>query len=261
MGYERTLHTERNTSKFKTIQRKIFNKKITGFLVNGQETKLYLESLGVPSKKIHIGGMSADANFLRNGIASMNIDKRKIFRNEYQSFKDGLIFLFVGQIVERKGVKPLLAAWQKHTHQHPKDVLLLVGSGNLLNECKAEYSNVKSIKLLGRVNYTEIYKYYAIADVFINPTIEDNWSLVVPEAMACGLPVTTSIYNGCHIELVHKGENGITFDTYREETLIAALDYFHHQDLKIMGENSIKLEKKFSTENCAQRVFKALTQI
>ena len=123
------------------------------------------------------------------------------------------------------------------------------------------YSNVKSIKLLGRVNYTEIYKYYAIADVFINPTIEDNWSLVVPEAMACGLPVTTSIYNGCHIELVHKGENGITFDTYREETLIAALDYFHHQDLKIMGENSIKLEKKFSTENCAQRVFKALTQI
>lgn len=31
MGYERTLHTERNTGKLKTLQRKIFNKKITGF--------------------------------------------------------------------------------------------------------------------------------------------------------------------------------------------------------------------------------------
>ena len=90
---------------------------------------------------------------------------------------------------------------------------------------------------------------------FILPTIEDNWSLVVPEAMACGLPIATSIYNGCHPELVHKDENGITFDPYKEETLISALDYFHHQDLKAMGEKSIELEKQFNTENCARRVY------
>lgn len=32
----------------------------------------------------------------------------------------------------------------------------------------------------GRVQYDEIHKYYAIADVYILPTVEDNWSLVVP---------------------------------------------------------------------------------
>ena len=134
-----------------------------------------------------------------------------------------------------------------------------MGSGNQPDECKTEYVNERSIKLLGRVDYTEIYKYYAIADVFINPTIEDNWSLVIPEAMACGLPVTTSIYNGCHTELVKEGKNGITFDTFDQASIIRALDYFHHQDLVEMGKCSVELEKEFDTEHCAYRVYKALT--
>lgn len=69
------------------------------------------------------------------------------------------------------------------------------------------------------------------------PTIEDNWSLVIPEAMACGLPVATSIYNGCYPELVKKDINGYVFDTYKQETILDALDYFHHVDLIEFGKN------------------------
>ncbi len=260
MGYERTLHTERNTNRLKIWQRKLFNLFFSGFLVNGQETKKYLESLGVSTSKIHIGGMSADANFLRNAITSMSIEEKKLFKTKYQKNETGLIFLFVGQIVERKGVGLLLQAWRKHHKNHPDDKLLLVGSGNQLNEFRSKYANESSIYLLGKVEYEIVYKFYAIADIFILPTIEDNWSLVVPEAMACGLPIATSIYNGCHPELVHKDENGITFDPYKEDTLISALDYFHHQDLKAMGEKSIELEKQFNTENCARRVYEALNK-
>ena len=111
------------------------------------------------------------------------------------------------------------------------------------------------------INYSEIYKFYLVSDIFILPTLQDNWSLVVPEAMACGLPEATSIYNGCHPELVHKDENGITFDPYKEDTMVAALDYFHHQNLKTMGKKSIELEKEFNTENCARRVYEALNNL
>ena len=259
MGYERTLHTERNAGKLKRIQRRFFNRFLRGFLVNGIETKRYVESLGVSPDYIHIGGMSADASFLKNGIASMSAGERAAFRGEFQAGHGGLIFLFVGQIVERKGIKPLLNAWRKHVQTHRDDVLLLVGDGNLFKECRNEYADVSSIRLLGRVDYVEIYKYYAIADVFINPTIEDNWSLVIPEAMACGLPVATSIYNGCHTELVKEGKNGTTFDTLDSVSIIRALDYFHHQNLIEMGKYSIELEKEFDTEHCAYRVYKVLT--
>lgn len=190
----------------------------------------------------------------------MNAKDKELFRTQYQKNEKGLIFLFVGQIVKRKGVGLLLQAWKKHCKNHPEDKLLLVGSGNQLNEFRSIYSNESSIALLGRVEYETVYKFYAIADVFILPTIEDNWSLVIPEAMACGLPVATSIYNGCCPELVHKDENGITFDPYKEETLVNALDYFHRQDLKAMGQKSIELEKHFNTENCARRVYEALNK-
>ena len=258
LGYERTLHTERHTGKLKTWQRKLFNKFFAGFLVNGSETCKYLESLGVNPHKIHIGGMSADASFLRNGIVSLGDNEKTILKYQYISDEKGLLYLFVGQIAERKGVRFLLDAWMKHVITHPTDKLLLVGTGNQLGEFGDKYKHCSSIIFAGRVEYSDIYKFYAIADVFIIPTIEDNWSLVIPEAMACGLPVATSIYNGCYPELVHKDENGITFDTFNQDSIGEALEYFHHQDLRALGEGSIRLEKNFDTLHCATRVFEAL---
>lgn len=257
LGYERTLHTERNTGMLKTMQRKLFNKFFAGFLVNGSETRKYLESIGVCPNKIHIGGMSADAGFLRSCIASMNDDEKRALKTQYISGK-GLLYLFVGQVAERKGVKYLLEAWVRHSEVYPSDKLLLVGSGNQLKEFRDVYSPIHSVVFTDRIEYSEIFKFYAIADVFVIPTIEDNWSLVIPEAMACGLPVATSVYNGCYPELVHKDENGITFDTFNQKSIVEALEYFHHKDLKALGEGSVRLEKNFDTLHCATRVFEAL---
>jgi len=63
----------------------------------------------------------------------------------------------------------------------------------------------------GKVDYDQIAIYYRSSDVFVIPTLQDNWSLGVPEAIACGLPVACSQYNGCHPELV-TSENGWVFE-------------------------------------------------
>ena len=257
IGYERTLHTERNNSKFKTWIRKIQNKFIKGYLVNGTETKKYLESIGVASEKIHIGGMSADSEGLRKAIEAFPEEEKKVFKGKFLK-GNGILYLFTGKLIERKGILPLLAAWMKHIEAYPNDNLLVVGDGELFDVCKRKYGGVASIHLEGGVPYDDIYKYYAIADVYFLPTIEDNWSLVIPEAMSCGLPVATSIYNGCHVELIHEGENGITFDTFNQDSMVKALEYFHYHDLKLMGQKSIRIEKKFNTENCAKREYEGI---
>jgi len=255
IGYERTCYTERNAGKLKTWHRKLSDKFIKGYLVNGVETEKYLLSIGVKPEKIHCIGISADSQGLTSAIAQMSDSDKKEFRRAFMEGDKGLLYLFSGQIVKRKGVGYLLAAWEEHIKKHPDDVLVLIGSGDLLEKYKSEYSHEKSIRLMGKVPYGEVYKYYAVADAFVLPTIEDNWSLVVPEAMACGLPVATSIYNGCHPELVREGENGITFDTFKQESILKALDYFHHHDLVAMGQKSKKIEKEYNTEHCAQRMF------
>lgn len=260
MGYERTMYTERNNSKLKTWIRKIQDKLIKGYLVNGSETKKYLESIGVASEKIHIGGMSADSEGLRKAIAAFPKEEREAFKNKYIK-GNGILYLFTGKMIERKGILPLLSAWMKHIETCPNDNLVVVGDGELFDECKRKYGAVTSIHLEGSVPYEEVYKYYAIADVYFLPTIEDNWSLVIPEAMACGLPVATSIYNGCHVELIHEGENGVTFDTYKQENLINALAYFHQYNLIEMGKKSIEIERTFNTENCAKREFEGIIKM
>lgn len=257
IGYERTCHTERNTGKLKIWHRQLTDKFVRGYFVNGSETKKYLMSIGVKEEKIHIGGMSADSEGLVAGITAMTEVEIKTQKSKYRR-NNGLVYLFTGQIVERKGVKYLLRAWVEHIKCHKDDSLVLVGHGDQLEALQEEYKHVDSIHFEGRVHYSEMYKYYAIADVFVLPTIEDNWSLVVPEAMACGLPIATSIYNGCYPELVHKDVNGVTFDTFKQESIVEALDYFHHQDLKKMGEASIRIEKSFNTESCARRVYEAI---
>lgn len=76
--------------------------------------------------------------------------------------------------------------------------------------------------------------------------------------MSCGLPVATSIYNGCHTDLIYEGENGITFDTFQQDSIVKALDSFHYRNLKDMGEKSKQIETTFNTENCARRTFDAI---
>lgn len=170
----------------------------------------------------------------------------------------GLIYLFTGKLNERKGIMLLLTAWMVHVMKYPNDNLVVVGSGELYDVCNNIYGKVPSVYIEGAVPYESIYKYYAIADVYVLPTIEDNWSLVVPKAMSCGLPIATSIYNGCHKELVHDGENVITFDTFSQESLVKAFDYFHQVDLKRMGEKSIEIEKIYNTDNSAKREYKGI---
>ncbi len=261
MGYERTLHTERNTNWVQLLDRKASNIFIDGYLVNGSETKKYLQSIGVSSSKIFVAGMNADSDGLISSIKTFSNDDRMMLKNRFKRTKNGLIFLFTGQIIKRKGIDLLLEAWRDHINEFPDDSLVIVGNGYLLNELKQRFSAYESIYFEGRVEYDSIYKYYAISDVYIMPTIEDNWSLVIPEAMACGLPVATTIYNGCHVELIKSGVNGFVFDSYKRETIISTLREFHYVDLKKFGQASIEIEKKFNTDNCAQRTYDAIINV
>ena len=257
--YERTTHTERFCPKWRELYRKFVNLFVTGYLVNGVLTENYLNQLGITNKTIIKGCMSADSSGLAKKVKMVSEFEKSSFE-KHLKLKVGLTFLFVGQIIERKGVKEMIEAWLIHLQKHPKDNLILVGGGSQLEELSNKYSLEKSINFIGTVDYDIIHKYYSIADIFILPTLEDNWSLVVPEAMACGLPIATSIYNGCHPELVKKGVNGHVFDPLNKLSLIDSFKYFHDSknELIKMGHESIIIESEYSPVLTALRIFNGI---
>ena len=258
IGYEKTLWTERHNSALKTAKRRLQDHLVAGYLVNGSETRKYLTSIGIAPDKVYTGGMSADSTGLRRDIAALDAAEVEAMKRRYLSGSDGLVYLFSGRVEQLKGAPHLVEAWQRHVEHHSHDSLVLIGMGDCYDDLKRRFGHVAGLHLEGRVPYVEVHKYYAMADVFILPTLQDNWSLVVPEAMACGLPVATSIYNGCHPELVHEGVNGTVFDPLQPSSLLAALDYFHHVDLRAHGRASVALEREWDTAHCARRQYEGI---
>ncbi|MDE6007402.1 MAG: glycosyltransferase family 4 protein [Muribaculaceae bacterium] len=262
IAYERTAHTERNCPWWRKFYRNFVSLFIKGFLANGSLTKEYLISQGIKENKIFTGCMCADSKDLRTNSQELT-DRDKINFESKIGLNPikGIRYTFVGRLIELKGINYLLNVWRDHCKEFPDDEMVIVGEGPLLENYRQDYLQDKSIKFLGSIPYHEIYKIYSISDVFVIPTLEDNWSLVVPEAMACGLPIACSIYNGCHPELVHMDINGITFDPLSPDSIRYALSYFHSHDLKVMGEASSRIELDFTPEKTADKILKAFRNL
>lgn len=260
MFYERTFHVERNSPWYRTLYRRLAGLPVDYFVVNGDETEKYLrEGLGFKKTPIMKGCMCADSYGLARAVASVTEEVKGNIRKEL-NLMGGLTFLFVGQMVDRKGIKELMTAWLKHIENHPNDNLLVVGSGVHELPLREKYMDVPSIHILGGIPYDIIHTYYATCDVFIMPTLEDNWCLVIPEAMACGKPVAGSIYNGGTCELVIDGESGYQFDPMKEESIVECLGKFHDTDLTKMGDRAKEVESNFTPDKVACRLFEACRQ-
>ncbi len=257
MFYERTAYVERNSPKWRTMYRKIMGIPVKYFLINGHLTNEYLTNeLGFKKTPKVEGCMCADSYGLAEAVSHFGAKERAELKQRLD-LHPGLTFLFVGQMVERKGIKELLQAWGQHIANHPQDNLIVIGKGILLDVLKEQYKDESSIHILGGINYDLLYQYYALCDVFVMPTLEDNWCLVVPEAMACRKPVACSIYNGGHYELVKDGVNGYNFDPLQQNSIVETLNKFHHADLNTMGEMSVEIESNYTPDKAAQRIFDA----
>ncbi len=263
IAYERTCYTERNCPCWRTAYRKAVVSQAGAMLCNGILSKEYALRLGMAAGRIFTGAMASDSEGLRGKVADVSASRRKQIRQAY-----GLkspVFLSVGKLIPRKGVFELLAGWQRYkAGASASGSLLLVGDGSQRQELETwvRTRQVPDVAFGGAVDYDTIADYYATANVFVIATLEDNWSLVVPEAMACGLPVACSQYNGCWPELVKPGRNGLVFDPLDPDAVAGCLSYFAERshDLARMGEESRQIEAGYTPKRAAQAALEACSK-
>lgn len=259
--YERTEYVERNAPKWRTLYRKLIGKFIDGFLINGSLTRKYLDNMGFANKPKVEGCMVADCEGLSKAVDSCPEAVKNNLRKKLGITDKGLTFIFVGQLVERKGIKELLSGWSEHIRKFHDDTMIVAGQGVLDAELRTKYQYEESIRFVGQISYDHIAEYLAIADVSVMPTLEDNWSLVIPEAMACGKPVATTPYNGCHVELIDEGKNGYVFDPLNQSSTVRMLGDFHSEDLSAMGKRSKEIVANFTPAKAAKSIFELCQKI
>jgi glycosyltransferase involved in cell wall biosynthesis len=243
-------NTDFRDSSFRTFVRRILVRFADAFVSNSNAGKKYLmEVLNVPEDKI----------FTRTYLVP---DAGALLKRLDQTQPPNLqlkhpIFLYVGRITARKGIKTLLEACAILKSQGYVDYsLLIVGKGDQREELEAfikERDFEEQVIWAGWVEYGNLGSYFQQADVFVFPTFEDVWGMVVPEAMVFGKPVLCS--NGAaSCELIVSGENGYIFDPSSAKELADKMQIFiDHPDLiESMGERSRQMISQKTPETAAK---------
>lgn len=160
----------------------------------------YMFSSVVDSRIINLG----------NGEVSQQIEKRDTLRiqarRELGMEENDIIVLTIGQFIHRKGFDILLNAAKM---LDKKIKLYFVGgipTDEYKNLCKK--NQLRNIYFEGFKNSDILAKYYTAADIFVLPTREDVWGLVVNEAMSYALPVITTTKCIAGLEMVKDNYNG-----------------------------------------------------
>jgi poly(glycerol-phosphate) alpha-glucosyltransferase len=173
-----------------------------------------------------------------------------------------IVFLFCGQMIARKGVDLLLAAFQGLGSNAR---LLLVGREAELPALLAALpSNVRArISYEGFQPPDALPRSFAQADVFVLPSRYDGWGVVVNQALGAGLPVICSDRVGAGFDLVDVERNGLIFPAGDAESLKKCMQRFMDEPGVIVrwGEASRTKAQEFLPEAGAAKWVEAFRSL
>lgn len=251
---EVTPHTEARTSAWKSALRRFLVKRASGFWSNGEESSRILEAYGARAAQIQPGMTGVDTRFFAVETRRWLGERERLRREAGLS---GTTFLFVGQFIERKGIPHYIEALEGLAMQRPRGwSAVFAGSGPLegaLRDWSARHPEIPVV-FTGFVQSVELPRLYAMADLFVMPTLEDNWSLVALEAAVAGLPQLFSRYNGCASDLHAGGEAGHVIDPLRTGEFAQALrEAVDAPPARLRAELADRLLEYYGPEAAARR--------
>jgi putative colanic acid biosynthesis glycosyltransferase len=180
---------------------------------------------------------------INNGIEESkfsNVDRR-ILRKELGLPLDKKIILFVAADPndKRKGIKYILDIIDNFNND-----IIFVSMGKKIN-----IENKRLIQIGYKVNKSDIYKVYRASDIFVIPSVDDNFPTTVLESFANGTPVI-GFNSGGIKEQILDGENGYlvnskdSLDLYRKITNLVYSDRI--KDFEVEALNSFNNKYKFN---------------
>lgn len=225
----------------------------SAWLSTGKTTTEYLTYYGADPKRVYIYPFTS--------VMAEDILKQPLTITEKQEYrkllgmKEDKVILSVGQFIYRKGYDVLLKACK----QLDSSIGVYIVGGKPTEE----YLNLKEQLDLEHVHFVnfitkdKLANYYKAADLFVLPTREDIWGLVVNEAMAYGLPVITTTKCVAGIEMVKNGVNGQIIPFEDVEALTKSIKNALGQSMS----GAIETAKEYSIEKMALAHMQAFNQL
>lgn len=147
--------------------------RIDGYIALSEFQKLKLKCLNIPDGKIYL-----KPNFLEK------------FHSQTDTFKFGLYYLFVGRLIDEKGIELLLESYQNTNTKYP---LVIIGPGHLSSMVDSAAKKDPRIRYIGSQSKVEVLDWMKNAIALLFPSVWSECSpMTVLESLSCSLPVVCS---------------------------------------------------------------------
>lgn len=212
-----------------------------------------------------------DAVVIENGVSEHALSEQSpdAFLDIFPQLRDKRVVLFLGRIHPKKRPDIAIDAFAKVARQFPDTVLVLAGpyADAYRRELAslAEASNISDRTIFtGMLQGSALYGAYRAANIFLLPSMQENFGIAVVEAMAAARPVVISE----HVDIrdyVEAGKAGIVCGVSSESFASALVCLLGQPQLAhAMGNNGRKVAENFFTwdraANQLDQVYKRLVR-
>ena len=172
----------------------------------------------------------------------------------------GKAVIFSGGLTARKGIREMLAGFDAlYRNGFDEELTLVLAGEGAEEEAVRSWKSPSAklhVELPGFLQIDDLPGLYLAGDLFVLPTLEDNWALATLEPLLCGTPSLVSKYNGAASDL--EGEGAAVFDPKDPENFATALrrglengarlsagrvrelaDYYHPEQQGARAANSV----------------------
>ena len=232
--------------------------KCTRCIAAGSKAKLYLESIDIPEQNISVAFDSSTSPFPSERI-------HLEVRPAYAIPQAAKLVLYLGRLMQWKGIMVLLQAFKRLSEKDDAVWLLVAGDGEMRSACESfvKENSLARCVFAGKVQPAVRRAFFAAADVFCLPSNLDRgrvdiWGLTVNESLECGTPVIATDAVGASYDVLDEA-TGTVVPANSVDALAAALRIWTAQK---KTENVVAACKaryeQFSTEQMARQFFSAL---
>ena len=176
--------------------------------------------------------------------------EEKLALRESLGVTEKKMVLAIGQFIPRKGFDVLIRA----ARDLDQDTGIYIVGGEATEEYlkMREELGTDRVHFLGFQKKERLADFYRAADLFVLPTREDIWGLVINEALAYGLPTITTDRCVAGLELIRDGVNGYIVPVEDEKALAEKIRAVLSSDLSKMGEAALEAIRPYTIEAMAK---------
>jgi len=189
--------------------------------------------------------ISIPSGFVKNTFLQYGVNETKLIMNPYgarkpELFKAGqtsankkkFTIVYLGTLSVRKGLIYLFEAISKLKLKTEDYEVWMIGKVEDEIHTIVNRFEKPNWKFFGHVNHYELPSYLSLCDIAVQPSIEEGLSMVIPQLMACGVPVIATTNTGGE-EVIQDGVNGFIIPIRSPEEITEKIEHLYNNPIEL----------------------------